>query len=200
MPRKSKYSSEDIIQAAFKVVRFQGAGKLSAYNIAQTLNSSTMPIYSYLKSMKNLEEEIVKRAFSLLLTYETTERTGDIYLDMGIGYVLFAKKEELLFRCITDLKHKALYAKYKKQNQASLLEKLSTYPDALDLTEEQKKKLLFHGLIFSHGLADLIINSVDENLETLNTEEDIINFFLESGRMFWEGWNTYFTGDGHGPA
>ena len=55
MTSKVKYTHENIVEAAFQVVRSDGIEKLSARAIAKQLNSSTMPIYHHIKSMKNLE-------------------------------------------------------------------------------------------------------------------------------------------------
>ena len=100
MPVKSKFTAEDIIDAAFLIVRSEGAEKCSARAIAHELNSSTMPIYSCLSSMKELKEAVLKKALDLLISYETKVRTGDVLLDMGIGYIMFAKTEKHLFRML----------------------------------------------------------------------------------------------------
>src|SRR4030042_199696 len=98
MPARSSFTREMFINAAFKIVRVKGWDRLSARSLAKELNCSTMPIYSYLKSMKRLNKELGKRAIGLLLTYQTTPRTRNTFLDTGLGYVLFAKRERNLFR------------------------------------------------------------------------------------------------------
>ena len=93
-----KFSADDIVEAAFRVIRKYGLEKFSARSIASELGSSTMPLYSGHRSMKDLEEAITKGATDLLLEYQTKERTGRGFLDMGVGYVMFAMEEKNLFR------------------------------------------------------------------------------------------------------
>jgi len=72
MPPKQKYTKEDIVEAAFNVVREQGWEALSQRSIAKKLNASIGPIYSYFKSMANLEEAVIEKAYELLLQYMLT--------------------------------------------------------------------------------------------------------------------------------
>ncbi len=98
MPPKSSFTRGMLLDAAFKIVRGKGRDGLSARSLASELNCSTMPVYSYLKSMKKLDTELRQKAIDLMITYQTTPRTGQPFLDMGLGYVMFAKHEKNLFR------------------------------------------------------------------------------------------------------
>ena len=100
MPPKVKFEREHIINAAFNIVRKHGWQGLSARTLAEQLNSSTRPIYTHLKSMKDLEYEVVKKAMALLEEYINQPRTGDMWTDQGLGSVLFAKHEKELFKAI----------------------------------------------------------------------------------------------------
>lgn len=62
--------------------------------------------------MTELEEEIVKKAVDLLYKYMIRERTGDPWLDHGMGYVMFAMKEKHLFRAVNDDNHIVYFKKY----------------------------------------------------------------------------------------
>ena len=95
---KKAFTKEEIVEAAFQVVRKQGRKKLSARAIARELNSSTMPIYSTINSMKELEQEVGQKFTELLLQYCLTPWTGNFLVDMSFGYVRFAKDEKELFR------------------------------------------------------------------------------------------------------
>jgi AcrR family transcriptional regulator len=86
------------VDAAFRIIREKGRDKLSARSLARELKCSTMPVYSYLKSMKTLVNDLEEKAIDLMLTYQTTSSTGQPFLDMGLGYVLFARNEQNLFR------------------------------------------------------------------------------------------------------
>ena len=183
MPPKIKFSSDDIIGAAFTVVRKQGFQTLSTRSIAKELSASTMPIYTYLKSKQNLEQAIIKKAFELLFSYQITPRTGDLFLDMGIGYVLFAKEEKHLFRCLNDERHQALNKKFHEQNVDSLTCKLSDHPLVKGASQDEIRQFFLQGWTYSHGLATLINNAFYADID----EKEITELLMYTGLRYMEG-------------
>ncbi|MCP4130561.1 MAG: TetR/AcrR family transcriptional regulator [bacterium] len=182
MPRKCKFSSKDIIDAAFSVVRKLGWDRLSANSIADELQSSTMPIYSYLKSMKNLEEEIIKKAVSLLIQYQSVSRTGDPFLDMGTGYILFAREEPNLYHCLNDGQRFDLKRLHETYNFDTLPHSLSSFPLMNGISKKQERKVLFTIWVLFHGIAVLINSSLKNT-----TEHEIISFLRDTGITLWKG-------------
>ena len=77
MPRKTKFSAEDIIRAAFELVRQKGLGGLSAPAVAAAIGASTMPIYSYFDNLEKLKDAVAIKGWHLLMEYETRHYTGD---------------------------------------------------------------------------------------------------------------------------
>lgn len=130
------------------------------------------------------------------LRFQTKERTGDVFLDMGVGYVLFAMEEKHLFRYLTanvpDEDHaKTLQEKYMAIQFEKLAEKLSDYWMMENLSKADKEKLLFKMWIFSHGLAVLINNAV---ISPYN-EKEITDLLLETGLFITEGAKKFVAGD-----
>jgi hypothetical protein len=103
--------------------------------------------------MTELDEEIVKRAVDLLYKYMVRKRTGDPWLDHGIGYVMFALKEKHLFRAVNDENHIALFKKYGDLIWNTLTSSLSGYPGFQGLSEEHIYKIQVTRWLFAHGLA-----------------------------------------------
>ena len=177
MPLKSSFTKDAFVDAAFKIVRTKGWDNLSARSLAKELNCSTMPIYSYLKSMKSLYEELRKKAVDLLITYQTTPRTGQIFFDMGIGYILFAKQEKNLFRFLYQRKegeerYQEIEKKIRESAFKNLTQNMKADPILEGLGEQKLKDVLTRLWIFVHGLAFLVNNNAfadDENyiLETI---------------------------------
>jgi AcrR family transcriptional regulator len=177
-----KFSREDIINAAFAVTRKQGWEKCTARTIARELGSSTMPIYSGVSCMQKLEDEIARRAGELLLEYQAEERSGYRFLDMGIGYVLFAQNEKNLFRM--------LYSRESGRDVSSdrigrhrgyvfdAIRALLAEEDILSgFSRKEKEDILYKMWIFSHGLAVLSNNAVIGEM----TEEEITRILQETG-------------------
>jgi AcrR family transcriptional regulator len=173
MPSETKFKQEDVIGAAFELVRRYGWEGLSARAIAEELGSSTMPIYSTLKSMDSLEEEVIKKAFSLMRQYMHTERTGDQWLDFGLGYVLFAKEERNLFRCIHQERYIHLHEKYCFPQYEKNYQTLRSYPLFKGLNEKDIEWLTHARFSFVYGIASLL------NLGLLDMSEDYLVSYLK---------------------
>ncbi len=62
MPPKAKFSKEEIVEAAFEIVRKSGEEALTAREVAAYLGVSTRPIFTYFKTMDELKNEVRKTA------------------------------------------------------------------------------------------------------------------------------------------
>ncbi|HOS98131.1 MAG TPA: WHG domain-containing protein [Deltaproteobacteria bacterium] len=187
MPEK-RFSSEDIVNAAFQVIRKEGWDKCTARSIARELGSSTMPIYSALKSMKNIEDSIAKKASDVLLYYQTRKWSGLGFLDMGVGYVMFAQEERNLFRMMyfrepgtEDDDQRA--RKFRGYVFDALMERLEHEEIMEGLSTEQRREVLSKMWVFSHGLAVLINNAV---IEPMN-ESEISQVLMDTGSLIITG-------------
>jgi len=190
MPIKSRFAVEDIVDAAFRIVRREGFDKCSARSIAHELNSSTMPIYSCLSSMKELEKAVIKKALDLLISYETKVRTGDLFLDMGIGYIMFAKTEKHLFRMLFLSERKGASGDTRKRFNDyvmdALLEKLSGFEPLNVFSQERKRDLINRMWVFTHGLAVLLNHSIIRDL----SEREITELIMDTGLFVIQGERT----------
>jgi AcrR family transcriptional regulator len=187
MPEK-KFSTADIIDAAFNLIRRQGWGKCTARAIAQDLGASTMPIYSALKSMKNLEDQLAKKASDMLITYQTKKWSRYAFLDMGVGYVMFAQDEKELFRMMYYKESgqeddRERQKKYRGYVFDVLMDRLEHEEIMAGLSIDQRKEVLNKMWVFSHGLAMLINNSVIDPM----TEQEITSFLMDTGGLIITG-------------
>ena len=185
MPPKVKFEKASIVNAAFEIVRKNGWQGLSARSIAEELKSSTRPIYSHLKSMNSLEEEVVKKAMELLEEYIRTPRTGDRWLDQGYGYVLFAKREKYLFKAIFDEKHNHFYKRFSAEIFTKLGEDLSDDPDFKVLSEEHQTNMRKVRWVYVHGLASLLANSFE--FDEYKTEEELAHLIKIVDTLIYKG-------------
>ena len=158
MPPKQRFTPQDVIEAAFQVVRKQGWEGFSARTIANELNSSTRPIYDYFNSMENIEAEVVKKILTYFVEFLSRERTGDKWLDQALGYVLFAAEEKHLFRCINDEKHTPFQRQFARHHWVELGEALSEDERFKNISAESKHKVRAARWIMIHGLSYLISN------------------------------------------
>ena len=95
MPPKQTITQSMVINAAFELIRKNGKSAFSARNIATALSCSTQPIYSCFKTMKDLEEAVIKVTFDFIIsTYLSGQTYSDeAFFSMGLGYIQMAKKD-----------------------------------------------------------------------------------------------------------
>ena len=153
MPRRTKFSTDDVVQAAFDLVRSKGLAGLSAPAVAQQLGSSTMPIYSHFKSMQALEDAVVKRAWDLMDRYQTQSFTCDLWVDQAIGYIRFARDEPHLFKSILDGRNQELKLEMNRKHWDALGKSLKGYPAFQELDEEKIARIRYTRAMISNGIA-----------------------------------------------
>jgi AcrR family transcriptional regulator len=188
MPVRYSFTKDRFVEAAFEIVRTKGWDKLSARSLAKELNCSTMPIYSYLKSMKDLRKELRRKAVDLLVSYQTTPKTGHIFFDMGLGYVSFAKEEKNLFRFLyaekdPELRNRSAKKSFRGVTFETLIRNMKTDPALEGLDEVRIKKVLTKMWIFVHGLAFL----ANDNAFTKEEEGHIEEMLEETGTFILQG-------------
>lgn len=76
MPPKTKFSREDIVNAAFELTREKGIEKITARDIAETGCMSTRPMFNYFYSIDKLRGAVLEIAKELF----------DEYIEDGLKY------------------------------------------------------------------------------------------------------------------
>jgi AcrR family transcriptional regulator len=187
MPPKTKFCDQDIIGAAFQVLRKSGWGSVSARTIASELNASTTPIYTYLKSMKNLEDILLKETITLMEKYTQVETSSNPLVNIGTGVVLFARQEKELYKFI----NREQFMPFRFDSGILILESgfetVMKYPLFKNLSTRQIRQFLFTSWIFIHGLADLINKSFDAYIKKLTNETEIAEYLAEAFNSIWNG-------------
>lgn len=194
MPPKFKFTKTQILDAAFKLVRENGWKALTTRSLGMELGASARPIYSFFKSMADIEDNIIKMSVNLLYQYMIRKRTGDPWHDHGIGYVMFAMEEKHLFRSINDEKHIAGFKKYGDVIWATLTDSLSDYPPFKDLSGDQVYEIQLQRWLFAHGLAFSASSPPPDTW----TPETIVSIMQSGSDAIYTGLLSRFkTGDNH---
>ncbi len=167
-----KFTQEQIVDVAFSIFREKGFSFVTARHISEKMDASTSPIYSYFKSMEALEKELEQRCLALFTQYQQTDRTGDIFLDLGLGVVLFAKNEPNLYKSLDSF-----YNSNQDQLESKMMNQIKEVHYFKGLGEATVRVILSKMKIFSLGLADLVL----QNSPLVQTEEQIIKYLYEVG-------------------
>lgn len=152
MPPKIKKSASDIVDAALNVVRKKGWNHLNARAVAKELKTSTAPIYVQFGSMESLEEEVIKRIFTILESYQTEAQTGDPWT-AGIGHVQFAIEEPNLFKAMNEGKALQSMITHRVEGFEKGLAAVSDLSDIKAFSTEQRRYAFYIYYLFILGTA-----------------------------------------------
>ena len=185
MKQPSVYSYPQIIEAAFQLLREQGWSGVSTRAIAKKLGSSTMPIYSHVRSVEELEKELRIKAHDLLKKFQQRQYTEHALLNLAFGYVVFARDEKQLFRFLYLDKPEKLDTEDMSGMKNTFLAdfgKDSTEGRALlEMQESGQEALVQYTWIFTHGLA-MLINS---GAAGSSSDKAILRFLMHAGEAFY---------------
>jgi AcrR family transcriptional regulator len=183
--QKAFFTKEAIVEAAFTVTRDQGWSNVTARNIAKKLGSSTMPIYSSMKSMEEIEAEVRARAEQLLLDFQKKDYGGDLPTNMAMGYVTFARDERHLFHFLFDDRPTRSTLLQANRGTAMTLDQLAASGSPVHLVDQVPTAMqdprILKSWIFTHGLASMVSAGVLDL-----PDERIRSLLLESGAAFME--------------
>lgn len=173
MPPKSKFTREQITEAAFQMVREEGLDCLKARNLAQKLGTSTAPIFTAFNSVEEIRDEVVKKANALYGEYikEGLKQTP-AFKGVGMKYIEFAKDEPELFKILgINKKFKDNFLPAYDDNSPEVLNVLE---NKYGMSNETAKKLYNHMSVYAFGFASLYAQRI-----YLFTMEDISRMLSE---------------------
>lgn len=151
MARKTQFTPQDVVNAAFELVKAQGIDLLSARNVAQVLGSSTAPVYSNFHNMEELESSVFALAASKLLDYSTRPHTDNPFLNMGIGVLTYARDCPLWYFAFSTRRDPGQL--HLRGVLDALLAAMASIPEVQGLPFLERKFLLRKLSVFTHGLA-----------------------------------------------
>lgn len=192
MPPKAKFTREEIVGAAFEIVRREGFGALTARSLAAALRSSPRPIFTVFRGMDEVQEEVMKKARRLYENYEDREMSGDnAFKGSGTGYIRFAAEEPKLFRLFFMKEQKEI------PNPERVLQTIDGYYEKIlnaveaeyGFDRETAERVYLHMWLYSHGIAVAIATKIctftEEQISGMLTEvcSSIIRKIKQEGKL-----------------
>lgn len=163
MPPKAKFTKEEIIDAALKLVKRNGFDALTARSLADELGSSSRPIFTVFESMEEVQEEVKAAARRLYEQYEDAAMSGkDAFKGSGVGYIRFAAEQPKLFQLLFM---KELDGVPNLDNVLIVIDNyyekiLNSIKVEYGFSRETAKEIYQHMWIYSHGIATLLATKV----------------------------------------
>ena len=169
MPKKTKFTKEAVIEAGMSQIKDNGWEGLTPKSVAKRLGASTMPIFSHFPTMAALREAILDRAWENLIEYTSRSYTGDVWVDQGVGYVLFARDHGRIFSCM----HYGPPAEVQDRRYrfgASISDKLEDHPSFEGMNAKLVGQIRHLRALLTHGMAV----AVSSGLTSLWDNEELV--------------------------
>ena len=185
MIQPSVYSRERIVDAAFELIREEGWSAVSARAIAKRLGSSTMPIYSHMKSIDELEKDLRAKTRVYLRDFQHRTYTEFALLNLAFGYIVFARDERNLFRFLfldrPDPIASGDLSGMKDLFFSEFGENSDESKALSDISPTRQEALIRYTWIFTHGLAMLVNSGALGEV----SDDTILTFLKNAGEAFY---------------
>lgn len=175
MPPKTQFTKSEIVNSAIEIIEKEGIESLSARKIAEKMGSSVAPIYTSFKTMADLERELMNKIKDILLDYTNKSYAEIPSLNIGVGYIFFAREHKKLFEIFF---HKGFQFKDVFEDlYLDIDSRFKELPYFKDITKEDRQKLLTKLWIMTHGHASLVsVGLLDDD-----SDEKIISMLQDAG-------------------
>ena len=101
MAPKNKFTKDEMVDAAIRVVRAKGIDCLTAKTMADELGISTQPVFTAFGSMDGVKQEVYAAAVRVYDGYANAGLKEKIpFLGVGMQYIRFAREEPKLYRLL----------------------------------------------------------------------------------------------------
>lgn len=170
MAPKTKFTKEDIVNAAFEIARTEGLDGITTRKVADQLGSSVAPIYVNFKQLDELKKEVVLKVGALGKQLAAEINSGNPFHDIGVASIRFAREYSVLFRDLV-MKPNAFMEDYDEDMGDDLVDMMKADEHLEQLSHEQLQLLLLKMRIFQTGLSVMVANGL---LPPSMTEEQMI--------------------------
>lgn len=175
MPRKAKYSKEEIAQYGLKIVEERGIGSLTARELAQSLGTTVAPIFVHYTSMEELKQAVRMLAQNIYREYLRRGLSEKIpFLGLGMQYIAFAKEKPELyyFLFLSDKGSQSHYAMDELKNTQELVRESLQKIYKMDAMAADR---YFRDMwLVAHSIATLLVtggcNYSDKEIQAILTE------------------------------
>lgn len=159
MPPKVKITRQDVVEAAFELVRQGGMGAMNARAIARALNCSTQPIFRVFESMDDLKTAVMVRiseAYNAYFDAHLHREDVPPYKATGLAYIHFARDERELFK-VLFMRDRTGEGHVEEDHSFDVaVERIMT---ATGLDRESAARFHLDMWVFVHGIATMLATS-----------------------------------------
>lgn len=159
MPPKNRFTQEEILNAAFDIVRESGMDALTARTLAGRLNSSAKPIFGLFSSMEDVKQGVLQKAYDMYrarLEADMKKEAYPPYKASGMSYIRFAAEEKELFRLLF-MCDRSRGDTLQNDDQVEML--IPLIMKSVGISREKAYLLHMEMWIFVHGVASMYVTN-----------------------------------------
>lgn len=173
MPPKPKFSKEEIISTALKIVSENGIESLTARELGIKLGSSARPIFTLFSGMEQLQKEVRLAAMMRFENMQLDEvsQKMPLFKQIGIKMVQFGIKEPKLYQMLfmQENKNAKTFEDILESLGSTATECVETIQAEYGLSPNQAKTLFEHTWIHTFGIGALCATKTcDFSLEKIS--------------------------------
>ena len=158
MAPKNKFTKEEMVDAALRVVRAKGIDGLTAKTMADELGVSTQPVFTGFGSMDGVRKEVYAAAMRVYDRYaDAGLREKSPFLGVGKQYIRFAREEPELYRLLFLMRtQEKAYGAMKAMRRLQALVR-PTLTSVYHITAEEADVYFRDLWLVVHSLSTLIV-------------------------------------------
>lgn len=175
MPPKPKFTREEIVAVALKLVSEKGMSALTSRDLGISLGSSARPIFTVFHSMQEVQEAVMLAAMERFEAYaHKAANLGPVFKQVGMQMILFAKAEPRLYQLIfmSSISEAQTFDDIYARLGSVADECLEVLQKDYDLSKDNAKTLFEHvwihtfgiGALCATGMCDFSHEQIDEML------------------------------------
>lgn len=153
---KQKITKEMVVDTAFALARAGGMEQVLVKNIAQELECSVQPIYSYCNNIEGLRRDVMDRTVCFVREFTGSRiDADDLFRSTGQAYIQLAKEEPWIFKMFVLHEREGIASLddlYEKEAGAKIAEEIAK---ELHISVRQAKQLHLHMLIYTIGIGTI---------------------------------------------
>jgi len=158
MPPKAKFTKEEIVEAAFHIVKTEGFEALTSRALGTYLGSSARPIFTVFQNMDEVQQAVMEAAKALYKEYVDQGLTQEHpFKGVGTQYILFSIHEPKLFQLLFMTEQPSIpdLTGVLPLIEESYEEILLSIQNDYGINKFFAQKLYYHLWIYTHGIATL---------------------------------------------
>lgn len=177
MPPKAKFTREEIVEAAFSIVKTDGFEALTSRALGTRLGSSARPIFTVFQSMDEVQQAVIEAAKALYKEYVDQGLMWEHpFKGVGTQYILFSIQKPKLFQLLfmTEQPQIPDFSRVLPLIEESYEEILLSIQKDYGMSRPLAEKLYQHLWIYTHGIATLCATKMcrftSEEISSMITE------------------------------